>query len=410
MKRSPELQAMLEADHSEVHDQRAKRNRLLGGIAFILVGAVLAYILVFAPKTPPRDVLQGDEEFSTTTFRPPSFLRQQPQPEQKPDSNIIQLPEPPEEKKQELSDTTEFDVPPPPAAVETAPRNTEQPPEEFAKRYLSKQIIVDTAKAGDDRTSLNGAAVDGAPTVAGEDRNSKFLAAATAIGERSAKARQIARIDAVIPEGTLIPGILETAVNSDLPGQIRAITSQDVFSFDGRRVLIPTGTRLIGEYQSDLSRGQKRIFVIWTRLLRDDGVSVRLNSIGADSLGRSGLTGVIDNKWRERFGSAILLSIVGGGSSYLTGYGSGQYSSSGNGGSQSDRAADLARETIARTFSDMANQALGENLRIPPTINIHQGERIFVYVRQDLDFSAMYPDPVAEALKEIKHERGLAPQ
>ncbi len=269
---------------------------------------------------------------------------------------------------------------------------------------------MDTAKAGDDRTSLNGAAVDGAPTVAGEDRNSKFLAAATAIGERSAKARQIARIDAVIPEGTLIPGILETAVNSDLPGQIRAITSQDVFSFDGRRVLIPTGTRLIGEYQSDLTRGQKRIFVIWTRLLRDDGVSVRLNGIGADSLGRSGLTGVIDNKWRERFGSAILLSIVGGGSSYLTGYGSGQYSSSGNGGSQSDRAADLARETIARTFSDMANQALGENLRIPPTINIHQGERIFVYVRQDLDFSAMYPDPVAEALKEIKHERGLAPQ
>ncbi|SEI18448.1 type IV secretion system protein VirB10 [Rhizobium tibeticum] len=245
--------------------------------------------------------------------------------------------------------------------------------------------------------------------MAGEDRNSKFLATASAIGDRSAKARQIGRLDAMIPEGTLIPGILETAINSDLPGQIRAITSQDVYSFDGRRILIPTGTRLIGEYQSDMIRGQKRIFVIWTRLLRDDGVSVRLNSIGTDSLGRSGLTGIVDNKWRERFGSAILLSIVGAGSSYLTGYGSGQYSTSNssNGESDSQRAADLARKTIAQTFSDMANQALGENLKIPPTISVHQGERIFVYVRQDLDFSAMYPDPVEEAMKEIKHERGL---
>lgn len=88
----------------------------------------------------------------------------------------------------------------------------------------------------------------------------------------------------MVPEGTLIPGILETAIVSDLPGQIRAIVSEDVYSFDGRRVLIPTGTRLIGEYQSEITQGQNRIFVIWTRMLRDDGVSVRLNSIGADSL------------------------------------------------------------------------------------------------------------------------------
>ena len=410
MKRSPELEAMLEADQSEVRDKRVKRKQLIGGAAFLLVGAVFAYILIFSPKRPPQDVLQGDEEFTTTTFRPPSFLRQEPEPEKTPGDQVIKLPEPPEEKKEEPSDTTEFDVPPPPTAVEPTEQTIEQPAEEFPKRYLSKQIIVDSAKSDNGDNTLNGANGDGSPTVAGEDRNSKFLATASAIGDRSAKARQIARIDAMIPEGTLIPGILETAINSDLPGQIRAITSQDVYSFDGRRVLIPTGTRVVGEYQSDVTRGQKRIFVIWTRLLRDDGVTVRLNSIGTDSLGRSGLTGLVDNKWRERFGSAILLSIVGAGSSYLTGYGSGSYSSSnGDDASDSDRAAELARETIARTFSDMANQALRENLRIPPTISVHQGERIFVYVRQDLDFSAMYPDPVEEALKEIRHERGLGP-
>lgn len=409
MKRSPELEAMLATDETEVRDRGARRKQLIGGAALLLGGAALAYAMVFAPQKRERDILQGDEEFSTTTFRPPSFLRDERKPEQKPADNIIQLPQPPEEKKEDHSDTTEFDVPPPPVAVETAEQKQQQQPEEFPKRFLSKQIVADSAKADSGNGSLTGGAAEGAPTVAGEDRNSKFLATASAIGDRSAKARQIGRLDAMIPEGTLIPGILETAINSDLPGQIRAITSEDVYSFDGRRILIPTGTRLIGEYQSDITRGQKRIFVIWTRLLRDDGVSVRLNSIGTDSLGRSGLTGIVDNKWRERFGSAILLSIVGAGSSYLTGYGSGQYSTSSNSNGQtnSDRAADLARETIAQTFSDMANQALGENLKIPPTISVHQGERIFVYVRQDLDFSAMYPDPVEEALKEIKHERGL---
>ncbi len=410
MQRSPELEAMLSGDEAAIRDRRARRKQFLGGAALVLGGAALAYVVVFAPDKRLPDNERSDEEFTTTTFRPPSFLRDdQKQPDKEPEP-VIKLPDPPpDEKEVDPSEATLFDVPPPPGVVEVGGETPSQPEmvEEFPKRFLSKQIVIDSAKTDNGQGALGSGGPEGEPTVAGEDRNSRFLASAAAIGDRSAKARQIDRIDAMIPEGTLIPGILETAINSDLPGQIRAITSQDVYSFDGRRILIPTGSRLIGEYQSDITRGQKRIFVIWTRLLRDDGVSVRLNSIGTDALGRSGLTGLIDNQWRERFGSAILLSIVGAGSSYLTGYGSGQYSGSDDGTSDSDRAAELARETIAQTFSDMANQALGENLKIPPTISVQQGERIFVYVRQDLDFSAMYPDPVEEALKEIRHERGL---
>lgn len=115
------------------------------------------------------------------------------------------------------------------------------------------------------------------------------------------------------------------------------------------------------------------------------------------------MTGHVDNKWRERFGSAIMLSVVGAGASFLTGYGSDE--AFGDNNSEAQRGEELARETIAETFSDMANQALSENLRIPPTISVSQGERIFVYVRQDLDFSAMYDDPVTEAMKEIQRER-----
>jgi type IV secretion system protein VirB10 len=408
MKRAPELEVLGQGDDAVVADKSVRRNQLIGGGLLIVFGLVAGYFVIAGQKQPVRDMLDGDEEFTTTTFRPPSFIREGEQSPEEPAPEVVQLPPPPPPPppaQEAPVDTTEFDVPPPPAPADaTQPPDVAEPSkEEFPERYRSNMVIYDNkAGEGDSRGMLGG---DGeGPSVAGEDRSSRFLAAAASLGDRSAKARRIERIDALVPEGTLIPGILETAIVSDLPGQIRAIVSDDVYSFDGRRVLIPTGTRLIGEYQSEIVRGQKRIFVVWSRMLRDDGVAVRLDSIGADSLGRSGLTGHVDNKFRERFGVAVLLSIVGGGASYLTGYGS--QAATGD-SDEAERAEEIARATIAQTFSDMANQALGDSLTIPPTISVSQGERIFVFVRQDLDFSEMYEDPVTEALREIRRERGL---
>lgn len=402
------LKAMNGEHTAPVADKRAKKKQLLGSAAFVMVGLVAMAAVMSSEnnkKAGPTNVV--DEEFQSMNFRPPSFAMGSEKPEPAPtEPAIIELPvaEPVEEKP----DTTTFQVPPPPpppVAVVAEPAAELAEPEVpyvFPERFKSKLIAVDQARGGPSGGFGEGGAASGS-AVAGEDQNSKYLAAASAAGDRSAKATKIDRIDAVVPEGTLIPGILETAIVSDLPGQIRAVTSQDVYSFDGRRVLIPTGTRLIGEYQSSITRGQKRIFVVWTRLIRDDGIAVRLNSIGTDSLGRSGLTGLVDNKWRERFGSAIMLSIVGAGASYATGYGS---SGATNGvTSDGQRGEELARQTIAETFSDMANTALQENLRIPPTISVSQGERIFIFVRQDLDFSEFYDDPVTEAMKEISRER-----
>ncbi|QTG17414.1 conjugal transfer protein TrbI (plasmid) [Agrobacterium tumefaciens] len=402
MKRSPELEAMAHADETDVRNKNTKRNQTAGMAALMIFGVVAAYMVLATSKDEPLDNSQSDEEFRTTTFRPPGFVRDEEKPKSEPEQVVIELPPPPEVvEKEKPADTTTFNVPPPPEVVEATPEV--EPVEQFPARFKSKLITMDQNLGGNANGSLDGSTSGPPLTVAGEDKNSQYLSSASTIGDRAAKARPLNRLDALVPEGTLIPGILETAIVSDLPGQIRAITSQDVYSFDGRRVIIPTGTRLIGEYQSEVTRGQKRIFVVWTRLIRDDGASVRLNSIGADSLGRSGLTGHVDNKFRERFGASILLSIVGGGASYLTGYGSEQSSGSNNDDAQ--RGADLARETIAQTFSDMANTVLSENLRIPPTISVPQGERIFIFVRQDLDFSDMYDDPVTEAMKEIKRER-----
>ncbi|KIP98108.1 conjugal transfer protein TrbI [Agrobacterium tumefaciens] len=411
MKENVHLKALTETDATPVADTRAKKKQLLGGAAFLVIG-VLAVTAIFSnDDAKSRKTSREDEEFQSMNFRPPAFIDAKEAPA-KTAPEIIQLPPP--EPVVEKPDTTTFEVPPPPpapiavvAAAAEAPEANEPQGYVFQERFKSKLIAVDESKAQAGAGSFAGGASGSGESgtgVAGDDPNSKYLAAASANGNRSAKASKIARIDAVVPEGTLIPGILETAMVSDLPGQIRAVTSQDVYSFDGRRILIPTGTRLIGEYQSSITRGQKRIFVVWTRLIRDDGVNIRLNSIGTDGLGRSGLSGRVDNKWRERFGSAILLSIVGAGASYATGYGSD--SSTGNSDvSNAQRGEELARQTIAQTFSDMANQALGQSLNIPPTISINQGERIFIFVRQDLDFSEFYDDPVVEAMREIKLER-----
>ncbi|MDT6942456.1 type IV secretion system protein VirB10 [Brucella pseudogrignonensis] len=407
MKQSPELEALAAADDSGVSNKNAKRNQTAAMAVFLLAGVAMAYFVLKQPSEKPRDLVRGDEEFSTTSFRPPSFVRDQDQPPTQLEPNIINIPPPPPPPEPEQVDTTTFSVPPPPPPTVAVNEPTQAPEpevvEEFPDRFKSKLIQMDHARSGGANGGPGVDNGDGTPNVAGEDRNSKFLATASVMADRNAKATKIKRIDAVVPEGTMIPGILETSIVSDLPGQVRAITSEDVYSFDGRRILIPIGTRLIGEYQSDVMTGQTRVFVVWTRLLRDDGVSVRLNSVGTDSLGRSGLTGIVDKKWRERFDASIMLSVVGAGASYLTGFGS--VEAFGRNNDDAKRGEELARETIANTFSQMANTALNENLRIKPTISVHQGERIFIFVRQDLDFSAMYDDPVTEAMKEIQRER-----
>ena len=123
----------------------------------------------------------------------------------------------------------------------------------------------------------------------------------------------------MVLQGAVIPGVLETAIQSDLPGMVRAVMSRDVWSFDGRRVLLPAGTRLVGEYSSAIARGQSRVFIIWKRAIRPDGLSIALDSFGTDPLGRSGLKGRVNRHLLERFGAAAVLTLVGGASELLVG-------------------------------------------------------------------------------------------
>ena len=112
-------------------------------------------------------------------------------------------------------------------------------------------------------------------------------------------------------DGDIDPLSLETALASDQPGFTSCVINRDVLSDNGRVVLMEKGTQVVGEYRGGLQRGQKRLFVLWNRAKTPKGVIVTLASPATDALGRAGVDGYVDTHWWERFGSALLLSIVG---------------------------------------------------------------------------------------------------
>ena len=188
----------------------------------------------------------------------------------------------------------------------------------------------------------------------------------------SASADRMTSPSTTVAQGTLMTAVLETAINSDLPGYVRAVISQDVKSFDGRRVLIPRGSHLIGEYKSGLAVGQSRAYILWTRLLRPDGVSIGLASPATDYSGENGLGGKVDSHFMKRFGAAILLSVIGA---------AGQAVGGGTG-------------TVILSGPQQAVSAGAQrDISIPPTVRVGLGQPIRVFTARDLDFSSVSPTP-----------------
>jgi type IV secretion system protein VirB10 len=192
-----------------------------------------------------------------------------------------------------------------------------------------------------------------------------------------ARATRIADLNRLVIQGTIMAATMETALNSDLPGFARATIQRDVLSFDGSAILIPAGSRVIGQYKSGVAQGSSRIFIVWTRLIRPDGVSVALASPAVDELGRGGVPGKVDRHFLQRFGGSILLSVLSGGISAGT-------AALSNG---STVVVGSAGEATA-----LAQQA-AQDLNIPPTITTRAGASIRIFVARDLDFTDVGPAP-----------------
>jgi len=186
------------------------------------------------------------------------------------------------------------------------------------------------------------------------------------------QAEVIANPSNTVIQGTMIQAVMETALDSSLPGQTRAIISEDVFSYDGSRLLIPRGSRLIGRYRSGIEIAQKRVTIAWDRIVLPNNQTVQISSFGGDALGRSGVTGFVDTRFDERFGSAALISIISAAPSVAAAQ------------VEDETTADVL-EDVGDDLADATDSVIGEYLSIGPVIYVDQGARVTVMVDRDLE-------------------------
>ncbi|MEP5937336.1 MAG: TrbI/VirB10 family protein [Erythrobacter sp.] len=189
-------------------------------------------------------------------------------------------------------------------------------------------------------------------------------------GAERVSAERLTNPSLTVPKGTIIPAVLETALDSTQAGGARALVQRDVHSFDGSRVLIERGSRLYGEYEATLTQGQNRAAIVWGRLLRPDGVIINLDSPASDPLGRAGVKGKVDSKFWQRFGGAILQSVLDIGVGVAT------------------------REAGDGVFVALpgSTQSVTQSInpdQITPTLKVKHGTSVSVFVSRDLDFSSV---------------------
>lgn len=190
----------------------------------------------------------------------------------------------------------------------------------------------------------------------------------------------------IIRAGFVIPATMISGINSDLPGQVMAQVSQNVFdSATGRYLLIPQGTRLIGAYGSDVGYGQKRIFMAWQRLVFPDGKTLDIRAMpGADSAGYAGFNDKVNNHWFRTISSAILMSGV------IAAIDLSQDDGSSSSDSDRQRAGDALSEALGQTLGQTLGQIISKNLNVAPTLEIRPGYRFNVMVTRDLTLPGVY--------------------
>lgn len=285
---------------------------------------------LYVPPVPPPQVLAPDQ------------LAVQTVPEQRPAPAVLPpaMPEP-----------AYYPPPAPPPPIPIAP------PTQAARSAVGPPLVIDTTAP-----AAQGSAQAGGPAA--------NAAARSSWGGR-VRASGLANRATTVPQGVLIPAVLETAFDSNRPGLARAIVSRDVRGFDGTTVLIPRGSRLVGEYGSGAAPGQNRALISWSRLIRPDGVTISLDSPSVDTLGRGGVRASVNTHFWQRFGNALLRSAVDIGTGVAT------------------RA---ATGSVFVALPQQGQSAAPEQTgTYVPTLKIPAGKSISIFVARDLEF----PGPAA---------------
>ncbi|OCH65480.1 hypothetical protein A6E00_13505 [Vibrio diabolicus] len=263
------------------------------------------------------------------------------------------------------------DVPPPevpaptPRVNTTAKRDKNAPPTPHERRLMSGIMV----QSGDATSTQS------APSAPPSHDNSYD---APTFAKASATKRASGELDFLLKHGSIIPCALYSQIISDYQGIVMCRVTQDVYSANGKALLVERGSLLTGSQNVELEPGKTRVFTTWADIETPNGISVRIDSLGAGRLGASGNEAWIDNHFKQRFGGAILLSFLDDAFGALAN----KAASSSNG--------DITFDSSTENASNMAEKALESTINIAPTGYTQIGQRINIIVARDIDMSSVY--------------------
>ncbi|MBU6246280.1 MAG: type IV secretion system protein VirB10 [Xanthomonadaceae bacterium] len=196
-------------------------------------------------------------------------------------------------------------------------------------------------------------------------------------------AQPLTKPDTLMQRGTYIRCVLETRIISDISGYSTCLVTEPVYSFNGHTLLLPKGSKILGSYQKN--QNQRRVEVVWDRIITPTGIDVNMKSPGIDNLGGAGLPGQYDAHWGSRIGAALLISMLSDAFKYEAAKHGPTTTTISNGYVTQEP----FESNTARTVQNLADQAVREAANRPPTVTINQGTVIYVYVAKDVDFSGV---------------------
>ena len=264
--------------------------------------------------------------------------------------------------------------------IQDTANSTENPeqisPEEALKlRRLGKGLNDGAVKNGSQTSSAN------TEQTKGEDSKSELQSKLQPLVLEPSAAGLAEDADYLITQGAMIDCQLETRMITTQPGMASCYTTRNIYSTNGRVILIDRGSKIVGNYQGGMQQGQARIFVLWTRIETPKGVIINIDSPGTGSLGEGGVGGNIDTHFWQRFGGSIMISLIGDFGQYLSNKGQSKNSSNNT---------TIAFTNTTQGAQQAATEALKNSINIPPTLYKNQGERISIFVARDLNFRKVY--------------------
>lgn len=360
------------------------------GLGFLLMAALVA-LVVFGWKLftsgDEEEVPEKQQQVTTSTLQYTQPVRPHepaptPPPAPAPEKPAPKIPDfsaPPQVKPREPLQAEPLQAQPQPqvvTVVQNQPVNALHPKKQeptLSQRRLASPMMGETERAvGRPETPPQGE-IDRP-----DDSGGKLGELMTGHRLDGTTASRIFNRHLTLPQGTFVNCVMETAVDTTVPGMTSCTIPLNLYSMDGSTILVPRGSRVFGEYRGSVAQGLNRIFLLWTRLMTPEGITIELNSPGTDGLGRAGLTGQIDRHWWERFGNALLFSVIDDGLQFAL-----DKASESNGGVNYYESSESSMETLVQ-------EAMKSSGNIPPTIHIHQGERVGIMVARNLDFSSVY--------------------